>query len=198
MSLHTRGNHGFTSKDDYETPKSVLELVLSRLDPNKVVLWEPFVGTGRSTRFMRELGFDIIENEFDNFFETVRIPVLPDNDARTVVLVTNPPFSIKDKILQKLQTLQVQRFALLLPATTLHALYWNAFAKEKEISLIIPSRRIKYLFTDGRVAGRGSFESLWCLGGVFATPCNCFVEYTYDDKRDTDVVELASECNIEH
>jgi len=69
----------FTNDDDFMTPKSAWEDISVYLPRNKVI-WECFYGDGRSGKFLKELGFDVIHENID-FFE---------NDMGDV-LVSNPP-----------------------------------------------------------------------------------------------------------
>ncbi len=71
--------------DDWETPKYVWEQIIEYIPKDKQI-WCPFYYKGNHT--LKEF-FDIIHNDED-FFE---------NDRGDIV-VDNPPFSIKKKIIQ--------------------------------------------------------------------------------------------------
>ncbi len=116
--------------DDYMTPKEVWESIKTYIPQNKVI-WEAFYGDGKSGEYLRELGFNVIHEPIDFFKEN-----------RGDVIVSNPPFSLKMKVLQRLKELD-KPFILLLPASTLgtktlQELYGN------DIQLIIPKGRISY------------------------------------------------------
>ena len=57
-------------------------------------IYEPFIGSGHSTKCMRKLGHTVYAPGGDFFTHGV-----PD---RSLYLITNPPFSIKKEILRKI------------------------------------------------------------------------------------------------
>jgi hypothetical protein len=112
------------------TPKHVWESIKEYI-PNDKVIWEAFYGDGKSGQYLRELGFTVIHEPIDFFQEN-----------RGEVIVSNPPFSLKMKVLKRLKELD-KPFILLLPAATLGTrtlqdLFGN------DIQLIIPKGRISY------------------------------------------------------
>ena len=78
--------------DLYETPADTLDMVLGRLDPTKHYIWEPFQGSGHSTRHVKSKGFQVTNGDNPDFFQQA-VPVPPPD--MTTVLVSNPPFSVK-------------------------------------------------------------------------------------------------------
>jgi hypothetical protein len=118
-------------KDDgYETPLSAWKSILPYLPKDKVI-WEPFYGTGLSGTYLRSLGLEVI-HENEDFFK---------NDKGEVI-VTNPPFSIKMKILQRLKELN-KPFVLLLPASVLGTKALRSLFPD--IQVLIPNGRISFL-----------------------------------------------------
>ena len=89
-SFHTKT---FTKHDNYMTPKSAWEAI-QQFIPNDKVIWESFAGNGNSSKFLTELGFDVICKEED-FFEV---------DYGDII-VTNPPFSKKKEVFTRLKEL---------------------------------------------------------------------------------------------
>lgn len=154
--------------DEYETPYKVLDMVLEQLDPNKYFLWEPFKGTGRSTEYMRNRGFDVTNGDHDDFFQQT-IPKPPIYSKKALVIVSNPPFSKKKEILEHLKKLGIQKFALLLPVGTLFTKYFaELFPKSTETQLILPQGRVQFIDPLTQQAYKGSscsFDVVWiCIG----------------------------------
>jgi len=123
-------NEASLKDDDYMTPKSAWESIKQYIPQDKII-WEAFYGDGKSGQYLHELGFTVIHEPIDFFQEN-----------RGDVVVSNPPFSLKMKVLKRLKELD-KPFILLLPATTLGTrtlqdLYGN------DIQLIIPKGRISY------------------------------------------------------
>ena len=129
---------GFFSKniepyDDYMTPKSAWEDIAPHIPKDKTI-WEAFYGDGQSGKDLEELGFNVIHDKRD-FFKH--------NEGD--VVVSNPPFSIKRRVLARLRELG-KPFILLLPIYTITMLYFqDMFANgEDKIQIIIPRKRIHF------------------------------------------------------
>jgi hypothetical protein len=115
------------NKDDFTTPLSVWEEIKSFI-PNDKEIWCPFYFDGDHK--LRELGYDIIHNDEDFF----------DNDRGDVV-IDNPPFSIKKKVVHRL--LEIDKpFILIMPVSVLCYNYMREY-KDK-IQIIIPRKRINF------------------------------------------------------
>ncbi len=115
MAIYTKKAQP-TKNDLYETPTATLDMILDHLDPKRHLIWEPFVGTGHSTRYIKSRGFSVTNGDHQDFFQQS----LPEKDPKKeLVLVSNPPFSIKRHILRRLTELGFHKFALLLPAPVL-------------------------------------------------------------------------------
>tara|TARA_R110002072_G_scaffold4475_1_gene31215 strand:+ start:302 stop:787 length:486 start_codon:yes stop_codon:yes gene_type:complete len=121
----------FIQHDDYMTPKSAWENIKQYIPKNKVI-WEAFMGDGKSGQYLSELGFNVIHNDND-FFE---------NNEGDIV-VSNPPFTKKKEILQRLKELD-KAFILLMPQNTLNNNYIREFFNN-EIQIIIPRKRIQFI-----------------------------------------------------
>ena len=84
----------FLKFDDYMTPKYAWENI-KHLIPKDKVLWEAFMGDGKSGEYLKDLGFEVVHNDND-FFE---------NNEGDIV-VSNPPFSKSKEILNRLKQLE--------------------------------------------------------------------------------------------
>lgn len=112
--------------DDCITPISVWDSIKEYIPKDKEI-WCPFYFNGTHT--LRDLGFDIIHNDEDFF----------DNN-RGDIIVDNPPFSIKRKILERLNQLE-KPFILIMPVSTICYQYFKDF---KDIQIIVPNKRINF------------------------------------------------------
>ena len=68
MAIYTKKAQP-TKNDLYETPAATLDMILDHLDPKRHHIWEPFVGTGHSTRYMKSRGFDVTNGDHPDFFQ---------------------------------------------------------------------------------------------------------------------------------
>jgi len=128
--------------DLWETPDTLWNSVLPKLYTKPIRIWEPFVGvTNRSTKIFKELGHDVIETT-DDFF-TLTWPETAD------VLISNPPFSRKFEVLEKLIQLQEYKthpFMILLPSWVFASATVRTMVKKYKIELqiVVPPMRVHY------------------------------------------------------
>ena len=137
-SFHTKT---FKKHDEYETPKAAWEAI-NHFIPKDKVIWEPFCGSGRSRRFLTELGNDVISMEED-FFE----------NNRGEIIVTNPPFSKKAEVFTRMKELG-KPFIIICPSPMINTQYFRKLFAEDEspIQIIIPRKRIQFIkLVDGEV-----------------------------------------------
>jgi hypothetical protein len=160
--------------DTYETVKWTLDIMLDTLNPEKHFIWEPFKGSGSSTLYMRSRGFEVTNGDHDDFFRQT-VPSPP--NKKEMVLVSNPPFSTKQQILDRLKQLGIKRWALLLPLACLNTCYFPKFVDILKLSIIFHYKQPRFLDPeDGKPTKKGSpFEICWfCVGlappGTFTMP----------------------------
>jgi hypothetical protein len=133
-SMTCRGRIKFEQDDHWNTPETVWESI-AHLIPKKVI-WEPFLlknETSTSVACLKKLGFEVIGDSGSDFFET--------NCGE--VIVSNPPFSIKKKIFERLAVLD-KPFMLVVPVSILTKQYLNCLNKTK-LQIIIPAKRIHFI-----------------------------------------------------
>ena len=132
MSLFHNNGNGISKNDEFYTYAKDWEAIGEWI-PNDKVVWEPFSnvenleGVNHLYTITQELKFAT-----GDFF---------DNNEGEVV-VSNPPFSIKKEILERLKELE-KPFILLLPVLTLQNKYFHRiFEGGKDIQVIYPTRKI--------------------------------------------------------
>ena len=119
----------FLKHDDYMTPKYAWENIQQYIPKDKVI-WEAFMGDGKSGQYLEELGFSVIHNDND-FFDS--------NEGD--IVVSNPPFSKSKDILNRLKELD-KPFIMILPSSKINTQYFRLF--KNDIQLIIPPKRIHF------------------------------------------------------
>jgi hypothetical protein len=141
----------FTKFDDYMTPKKAWENIKDYIPTDKKI-WEPFFGDGKSGEFLTELGFEVIHKDED-FFET---------NYNDVVVVSNPPFSKKKEIINRLVELN-KPFILIMTSSTINCKYMKNLLG-KDLQIIIPNKRIQFdKFEKGerKTGGRCNFDCFY-------------------------------------
>jgi len=83
-----------SKSDDYETPKDVIVRV-SKYIQKDLRIWDPFYCNGLVANHWQELGYNIKHENID-FFTIKEYP------SDTDIIVSNPPFSCYNKIIEKL------------------------------------------------------------------------------------------------
>lgn len=134
-SLTLRGRAvNFQKDDSWNTPPQAW-IDIKEYIPKKV-LWEPFMlnnETSTSITTLQEMGFEVLGNSTDDFFET----------NKGEVIVSNPPFSIKGKVLKRLYELD-KPFIVIFPISTLSQIQFKKYFRDK-IQIIIPKKRIQFM-----------------------------------------------------
>jgi hypothetical protein len=123
-------NQKWLKHDDYMTPKYAWENIQQYIPKDKVI-WEAFMGDGKSGEYLKELGFNVIHNNND-FFES--------NEGE--VIVSNPPFSKSKDIIIRLKELD-KPFIIILPVSKICSQYFRQFLNT-ELQIIIPRKRIHF------------------------------------------------------
>jgi hypothetical protein len=146
-------------RDTFETPKYAVDLLLPFIPKEIEYIWEPACGSGKISRVLEQAGCvlcssDIREKEtpnqpneiffLHNFLTDEKVPpVINDwfDESKNLAIITNPPFSIKDKFIEKAFSYGIQ-FAFLINADySGMQINWIERGCEK----IIPKRRVNYI-----------------------------------------------------
>ena len=134
---------GRNHSDELYTPDTALDILLPYLPKDKTV-FECAVGTGKLKDKMERDGYEVVTS--DDFFNEY-----PEYD----ILVTNPPFSLKDSFLEEAYK-RGKPFAILLPITALEGLKRQRMYREHGIEILFPLRR-----TDFNGKGSPWFYTAW-------------------------------------
>ena len=114
------------------TPRYVFEMLKPYIPKGKM-LSDPFHGDGKSAQILRQLGFIVKDHKGQDFFK------LRKRDFGSVI-VSNPPFSKKQEVLQRLKDLGIP-FIVILPTSTISTKFMREIFNG-EIQLIIPPTRL--------------------------------------------------------
>lgn len=144
----------FKREDNYCTPQIAWELVVKKLglkDSEAEMVWCPFYHKGELDT---EFKYNNKIHEDKDFFTYE-----PDEYA---YVIDNPPYTIKEKVIDRLVKLG-KPFALLLPMDTMERKYFKKYA-EMDFTLIIPTDRYKFI-KDKRGSDNPAFKACWfCFG----------------------------------
>jgi len=108
----------------------------------------------KSKEYLNQLGYNNVIHEKEDFFSNYQ-------NKKYDILISNPPFSIKQKILKILYELD-KPFILILPTSIISKLYVkNIFGDDiYKIQYIIPNRRLQFE-VDGYNQRRTPFDCIF-------------------------------------
>ena len=147
------------SPDDFQTPPIALQPLIPFLN-KEWTIWECATGKGNLSRELMKKGFEVIETDIlgGNF------DFLTQKAEQFDCIITNPPYSLKEKFLERCYELRVP-FALLMPLTALESEKRQKLFRKHGIQLIIPNKRFNFETPSGK--GSGSwFATAWFTWGL--------------------------------
>ena len=143
LSLKTKKKDGC---DEYYTPRQAWQDIDKYIPKDKLV-WEAFYGDGTSADYLRELGCNVVSEDVDFFQSNLG-----------EIIISNPPYSFKKKVFERLRELD-KSFILLLPVSTItKAFYQDYFAQH--CGVIIPKKRIHFM-RNGEQTTRSWFDVIY-------------------------------------
>ena len=144
--------------DDFQTPAIAL-LPLTKYIPKSRVIWECASGKGNLVRGFSEMGYCVVGSDIlsgQSF--------LSYEPEHYDVIVTNPPFSLKQQFLERAYSIG-KPFAFLLPLTTFETRGRQGLFKKYGVEVILFDRRINFETPSG--VGSGSwFATAWFTHGL--------------------------------
>lgn len=144
--------HGY-SPDDFQTPREAIYPLLPWLKPDWVI-WECAQGKGYLIQALREHGYEVIGTD-----------ILTDQDflkwepERYDCIITNPPYSLKQKFLIRAYRLG-KPFALLLPLTALETKARQDLFARHGVEIILFDKRINFYVPSGKES-KSWFATAW-------------------------------------
>jgi len=123
--------------DNYNSSNQVWDNIKDYIPIDKVI-WEPFYGDGCSGLYLNKLGFNVIHEDIDFF----------DNDLGDI-LVSNPPFSKRKDIFERLLLLDKPFIMIMFPSVFSCKWFLELFGNT--IQLIIPKKRPTFYHIDKKV-----------------------------------------------
>jgi len=121
--MTTRKKQEFHNDDQYNTTPEIWEMI-SHLIPKDKILFEAFLKdnwSSKSAIILRDMGFNVVGNPTIDFFNE-----LPEYD----IIVSNPPYSMKKKIFQRLAVID-KPFILILPISTITKQFVKVLERDK-------------------------------------------------------------------
>jgi hypothetical protein len=168
VDLKRRKNYKLGKRDECQTPGYGIEPILPWLEELEIeYIWEPAEADGYLSSALRYYGFSVTSTGLpdQDFLE-----YKPDFEFDCIV--TNPPFSIKHLFVERCMELGKPWFLLMaLEAIGTHRiqkLMDYSIARQPDLGLIIPTKRINFKMPNKGWKGAGSqFPTAWYCYGSF-------------------------------
>lgn len=144
--------------DELYTPEYAIKPLLKYL-PKNVVIWEcTDFGSSNITKVLRNNGFKVVNTS------KTEIDFLQDNiDFHFDMIITNPPYSLKDEFIRKCYEYN-KPFCLLLPLTSLEGIERGKMYRENGIELLVFDRRCNFIYDNAK---KGNwFNTSWFCWNV--------------------------------
>lgn len=158
--------------DEFQTPALALEPLLVHI-PSGIV-WEPACGKGNLVRLLESRGREVVATDKDHDFLSGAVPGFD-------VIVTNPPFTLKDAFLERCYDLG-KPFALLMPITALEGMKRQALYRKNGLELVLMNRRVNFETPSGN-GSSAWFATAWFTFGFNMGSQLTFVEIPKHSSR---------------
>lgn len=165
---------GSNSPDDFQTPPIALSPLLPYLKRSGVI-WECAQGKGYLTEELRRRGYEVIGSDILTGEDFLRW-----TPGAFDCIITNPPYSLKQKFLVRCYELS-KPFALLLPLTTLETRVRQELFRRHGIELLLFDRRINFHQPSGKPSSSW-FATAWFTWGLGIGQQLTFVQLNGDTR----------------
>lgn len=129
-----------TLNDEFYTPEVAIIPLLKYL-PKDITIWEcTDFGGSNITKILKKHGYNVVSTHKENFNFLTDDPTFEFD-----MIITNPPYSLKDEFIDKCYQYK-KPFALLLPITALEGIKrGRGLYRKHGIELLVFDRRINYM-----------------------------------------------------
>jgi hypothetical protein len=125
-------------KDEYYTPALLVEVVLPFIKPNSVI-WCPFdTNQSEFVKVLDSAGHLTIQSHIWQGFDFFNY-----QPPKFDYVISNPPFSLKNEVLERLLVLG-KPFAMLLNIQCLNYVGLKKIVRENKIQLLVPDKNVSF------------------------------------------------------
>lgn len=163
--------------DELYTPDEAVEMILPYIPKDVKTIWEcTAIKESRIVKVLRDAGYNVITTSLTRLllpFSSIHIKDGQDffkyEPENYDMIITNPPYSLKDKFLKRAYDLK-KPFMFLLPLTTLEGIERGKMFGENGIQMLIPNKRFN--FKPEKNSGAWFQTSWFCFGCGFSSDLN--------------------------
>jgi len=126
--------------DELYTPEEAVYPLLPYI-PKGWRIWEcTDLGNSNITKVFKEQGYDVISTHINGGFDFLQ----DEPNFEFDVIITNPPYSLKNQFLKRAYELE-KPFAFLLPITTLEGKFRGWLFRKYGVEILVLDKRINFL-----------------------------------------------------
>lgn len=139
--INTMKTGGF---DNLPTPRNAVMPLFNFLTPILLprgsTVWEcADPGGSNITKIFKEGGYNVISTDIQTGYDFF----IYEPKERVDIIITNPPYSLKDEFIERCYELEIP-FAMLMPLTTLEGIRRGKIFRGNNISLLVLDRRVSF------------------------------------------------------
>jgi len=125
--------------DELYTPKEAVDMILDYIPKDVKNIWEcTAIEDSKIVSVLRDNNYNVITSHLKDGLDFF------DYEAKNYdMIITNPPYSLKDKFLKRGFDLG-KPFMMLLPITTLEGIKRSKMFNDNKIQLLIPNKRFNF------------------------------------------------------
>lgn len=147
--------------DEFYTPSIAVNMILPFIPIHVTRVWEcTAVKESQIVKVLRENGYSVVSTHIEDGYDFLKFEP-SDYD----MIITNPPYSLKTKFLQRAFDLG-KPFMFLLPITTLEGVERNKMFMANGLQLLIPDMRFSFIANRKSGAWFQTSWFTWRLGLV--------------------------------
>ena len=126
--------------DELYTPEEAVNMILKYIPKNAKNIWEcTAIENSEIVRILSNKGYNVITSHIENGEDFLNF-----EPKEYDIIITNPPYSLKDDFLKRAFELN-KPFMFLLPLTTLEGSKRNKLFSNNKIQLLIPNKRFNFI-----------------------------------------------------
>lgn len=159
--------------DDFQTPPYALKPLLPYI-PKEWIVWEPACGHGYLVDELERLGYRVLATEL-HAEPSMDFLTDPLSGVFYDVIITNPPYSIKQQFLARCYELE-KPFALLLPLTTFETGKRQKLFRDNGLEVIFMDKRVNFETPNKVEKSSAWFATAWFTWGLNIGQAMTFAE----------------------
>ena len=159
-----------SNNQNYSTPEYAIRPLLEII-PKDYTIWESCCGEGNISKFFEKHGYKVISTDIitgQDFFTY-------SPEQHYDIIITNPPFKLKDDFIERCIQLN-KPFMLLLPLSVFESPKRIQMLKQIKVTIFMLPRRVNYInSSESEKKSKSPFYSIW----IGANIPNCESNHIY-------------------